>query len=83
MFLLDHPLFDVLDVIPPKVASYTNQAFVNPPAICSEHMSMARDQCIPGDLAATSVANQQPPDTRLFGPYLRCFCYACDPATCP
>jgi pimeloyl-ACP methyl ester carboxylesterase len=80
--LLDSVFFDVLDLVPPPAASHTAQSFATPPAICSEHTSMARDQCMPGNLAATIIA-ATPPGARLFGPYVRRFCYACDAATCP
>jgi hypothetical protein len=79
---LESALFDVIDTIPPPHASNTDQAFATPPAICSQHMSMARDQCMPANMAATTIA-AAPPGARLFGPYVRRFCYACDAATCP
>ncbi|MFY0564712.1 BPSS1187 family protein [Archangium lansingense] len=72
----------VIDTIPPMPFSYTNQSFAKPPAQCSEHTSMARDECMPANLSAAAIAATAP-GSRLFAPYLRRFCYACDPGTCP
>lgn len=79
---LDGSFSDLIDSVPPTAFSFTNQNFAEPPQICSEHMSMARDQCLPANLAATAVAASAP-ESRLFVPYLSRFCYACDRGTCP
>lgn len=79
---LDGSFSDLIDSVPPSVFSFTNQNFAEPPVICSEHMSMARDQCLPANIAATVVAASAP-ESRLFVPYLSRFCYACDRGTCP
>ncbi|WNG62048.1 hypothetical protein F0U59_50620 [Archangium gephyra] len=72
----------VIDTLPPMPFSYTNQGFAEPPAQCSEHTSMARDECMPANLAAAAIAVTAP-GSRLFAPYLHRFCYACEPGTCP
>jgi hypothetical protein len=73
---------DVFDIAPPAFASVTAQGFPTSPAICSQHMSMARDDCMPTDLAGATGA-ALPEDYRLFGSYAVRLCYACDAATCP
>ena len=76
------PLCDVVDIIPPTHASVTAQGYPLSPSICSEHMSMARDDCMPTDFAG-AVGALAPDDARLFEVYGRRLCYACDVATCP
>lgn len=73
---------DVLDRIPPPRASVTEQGHPAAPAICSDHMSMARDDCMPTDLAGATAATAAE-DAMLFGAYERRLCYVCDSATCP
>lgn len=73
---------DGLGVLPPPHASVTAQGHPAAPAICSDHMSMARDQCMPTDLAGATAATA-PADFRLFSAYTYRLCYACDAATCP
>ena len=73
---------DVIDSNPPPIASKAAHGFPSSPSICSEHMSMARDACMPTDLSGT-VGAATAPDARLFEVYARRLCYACDAATCP
>jgi hypothetical protein len=82
---LDSALMDVLDRVPPYVASSTDHGHPTPPvapSICSAHTSMARDECMPTDFAGATPATA-PADARLFEVYARRMCYACDAATCP
>jgi hypothetical protein len=72
---------DVLDRIPPPHASVTNQGHPSA-AICSDHMSMARDDCMPTDLGGMTAATAAA-DVMLFAPYVSRLCYACDATTCP
>jgi hypothetical protein len=76
------PGCDVIDMVPPPHASVTAQGHPVLPAICSNHMSMARDACMPTDVAGATAAAAAA-DSRLFEPYARRLCYACDIATCP
>jgi hypothetical protein len=72
---------DVLDPVPPPPATVTEQGHPAA-AICSDHMSMARDECMPTDLAgATAAVAAQ--DAMLFSAYESRLCYACDSGTCP
>jgi len=73
---------DVMDSIPPSVAAKAGHGFPASPSICSNHMSMARDECMPTDVSGTTAAIL-PEDARLFEVYARRLCYACDAATCP
>ena len=73
---------DVIDGLVPSVASSTAQGFPMSPAICSAHMSMARDECMPTDFAGATAAGV-PDEARLYTVYARRMCYACDAATCP
>ena len=70
---------DVQDTIIPTAASKTAQT---PPAGCDEHNSMAKDGCLPTDVSGSAAA-ATPPDARLFVPYARRMCHACDVSTCP
>jgi hypothetical protein len=79
------PFCDVIDSDPPHEASVTAHGYPSPPAappICGEHMSMARDECMPTDVTGATPA-VLPEDARLFEVYARRMCYACDAATCP
>lgn len=71
---------DVQDTLVPSTASKTSHA--PPPGGCSEHESMAKDGCLPTDVAGTSAATTTD-DARLFRTYARRLCFACDSATCP
>ena len=79
---VDGAFTDIMDIVPPRQVSYTDQGHPAAPNICSDHMSIARDQCLPTDISGITGA-ATPPDSRLFGVYVRRFCYACDAATCP
>ncbi|MEZ4442691.1 MAG: hypothetical protein R3B72_26590 [Polyangiaceae bacterium] len=73
---------DTFDFLPPPGASVTTQGHPASPAICSDHMSMARDACMPTDLAGATGATA-PTDYFLYEAYARRLCYACDATTCP
>lgn len=73
---------DMVAQLPPAHASVTAQGHPATPAICSDHMSMGRDDCMPTDLAGATAATV-PADYRLFNAYTNGLCYACDAATCP
>lgn len=73
---------DVLDRVPPPHASVTEQGHPALPTICSDHMSMARDECMPTDLAGMTAATAAV-DVLLFNAYVSRMCYACDATTCP
>jgi hypothetical protein len=72
---------DVLDRVPPPLATVTEQGHPAA-AICSDHMSMARDGCMPTDLAGLTAATAAA-DVMLFDAYVSRLCYACDATTCP
>jgi hypothetical protein len=73
---------DVLDRVPPPHATVTEQGHPAMPKICSDHMSMARDECMPTDLAGMTAATAAA-DAMLFNAYVSRLCYACDSTTCP
>jgi hypothetical protein len=73
---------DVVDRVPPPQASVTEQGHPALPTICSDHMSMARDACMPTDLAGTTAATAAA-DVMLFDAYVSRMCYTCDATTCP
>jgi hypothetical protein len=76
---------DVLDIVPPPHASVTAQGHPpTPPAprICSDHTSMARDECMPTDIGGATAATAAT-DYRLYRAYAQRLCYACDAVICP
>lgn len=72
---------DLISTIPPLRAVSTEQGHPATLAICSDHMSMARDGCMPTDLAGATGATA-PSDAWLFDAYTWRMCYACSDATC-
>lgn len=76
----DHDVDSVALPLTTTVAS-TDQV-VPPGPRCSEHMSIARDDCMPTD-AAAGISTTAPDAVHLFEPYLEMFCGACDSTICP
>jgi hypothetical protein len=80
---MDDPVTDVIDADPPPLITHTAQLDPDGPGgFCTDHRSMGRDSCMPTNLSGVPAASSAA-FARLFAPYLRRFCYACDAATCP
>ena len=67
-------LDNILMEYPPYSAAFTNQLPIND-ADCSEHMSMARDECMPTN-PVSALTSKKTEKIHLYAEYLLRFCFA-------